>query len=70
MVKANYAPAGILGFMQKLLQKNGSTPTFLSTHPATSERIKILQQQIDLQTANVGNGLDRQAYQNRIRALK
>ena len=56
--------------MQKLLQKSGSTPTFLSTHPATSERIKILQQQIDLQTANVGNGLDRQAYQNRIRALK
>ena len=70
MVKANYAPAGILGFMEKLLQKGGSTPSFLSTHPATNERIKILQQQIEPQTANVGDGLDRQAYKNRIRSLK
>ena len=69
MVEANYAPAGILGFMQKLLRKGGSAPSFLSTHPATSERIRILQQQIDPQTANVGNGLDRQAYQSRIRSL-
>ena len=69
MVEANYAPAGILGFMQKLLKRGGSAPSFLSTHPATSERIRILQQQIDPQTANVGNGLDRQAYQSRIRSL-
>lgn len=69
MVAANYAPAGILGFMQKLLRRGGSAPSFLSTHPATSERIRILQQQIDPQTANLGNGLDRQAYQNRIRSL-
>jgi predicted Zn-dependent protease len=69
MVEANYAPAGILGFMQKLLIRGGSAPNFLSTHPATSERIRILQQQIDPQTANLGNGLDRQAYQNRIRSL-
>ncbi|MEY2831398.1 MAG: hypothetical protein RLZZ574_656 [Cyanobacteriota bacterium] len=62
MIKANYAPAGILGFMQKLLQAGGSTPSFLSTHPATSERIKILQGQINAQTANVGDGLDNQAY--------
>lgn len=68
IVEANYAPAGILGFMQKLL-KSGSAPSFLSTHPATSERIRILQQQINPQTANVGNGLDRQAYQSRIRFL-
>ena len=70
MVKANYAPAGILGFMQKLLQKNGSTPSFLSTHPATSERIEILQQQIDPQIANVGDGLNSQDYRARIRSLK
>ena len=69
MVEANYAPAGILGFMQKLLKRGGSAPSFLSTHPATSERIRILQQQIDPQTANLGNGLDRQAYQSRIRSL-
>lgn len=68
-IEANYAPAGILSFMQKLLKRGGSTPSFLSTHPATSERIRILQQQIDPQTANVGNGLDSRAYQSRIRSL-
>lgn len=70
ITKANYAPAGILGFMQKLLQRGGSPPSFLSTHPATNERIRILQQQIDPQTANVGTGLDSRAYQNRIRSLR
>ncbi|MGB5634907.1 MAG: M48 family metallopeptidase [Waterburya sp.] len=69
MTKANYAPGGILGFMQKLLERGGSTPGFLSTHPATSDRIKILQQQINSQTLNVGNGLDNQAYKSRIRSL-
>jgi beta-barrel assembly-enhancing protease len=69
MIKANYAPEGILGFMQKLLQKGGSTPTFLSTHPATSERIKILKELINPQTAKVGEGLDNQAYKNRISSL-
>jgi beta-barrel assembly-enhancing protease len=69
MIKANYAPEGILGFMQKLLQKGGSTPTFLSTHPATSERIKILKELINPQTAKVGDGLDNRAYKNRISSL-
>lgn len=69
MIKANYAPAGILGFMEKLLQAGGSTPSFLSTHPATSERIKILQEQINPQTANVGDGLDSRAYRSRISSL-
>ena len=69
IVQANYAPAGILGFMEKLLNRGGSTPGFLSTHPATSERIRILKQNINSQSANVGNGLDRAAYKNRIRSL-
>jgi predicted Zn-dependent protease len=69
ITKANYAPEGILGFMEKLLQAGGSTPSFLSTHPATSERIKILQEQINPQTANVGDGLDNQAYKSRISSL-
>ena len=55
--------------MNKLLEKSGSTPSFLSTHPATSERIDILQQLINPQTVNVGNGLDNRAYKNRIRSL-
>ena len=67
--KAGYAPSGMLGFMQKLLEAGGSTPSFLSTHPATSERIKLLRQDIDPNTANNGKGLDNQAYKNRIRQL-
>lgn len=69
ITKASYAPGGILGFMQKLLARGGSTPGFLSTHPATSERIRILQQQIDPQAVNRGSGLDNRAYKNRIRSL-
>ena len=69
LIQANYAPAGILGFMQKLLEKGGSSPSFLSTHPATSDRIKILQEQINPQTVNVGDGLNSQDYKNRISSL-
>ncbi|MEL6496380.1 MAG: M48 family metallopeptidase [Cyanobacteria bacterium J06623_7] len=69
MVSANYAPAGILGFMQKLMQRRGSTPSFLSTHPATSERINSLEQQISPQKRNRGEGLDRRAYQLQIASL-
>ncbi len=69
IIQANYAPAGILGFMNKLLKRSGSVPSFLSTHPATSERIRILQNNIDPATANNGDGLDNRAYKNRIRSL-
>jgi beta-barrel assembly-enhancing protease len=70
ITKAGYAPVGMIGFMQKLLEQGGgSTPGFLSTHPATSDRIKILQELIDPRTANVGTGLDNQAYRNLISSL-
>ncbi len=69
MRKSGYAPSAMVSFMNKLLQRGSSTPTFLSTHPATSERIKLLQQNINPQTANVGNGLNNQAYQNKLRSL-
>lgn len=69
MIRVGYAPAGILGFMEKLLQKGGSPPSVLSTHPATSDRIQILQRLIDPRTVNVGNGLNNRAYQNRISSL-
>ncbi|ELS03958.1 Peptidase family M48 [Xenococcus sp. PCC 7305] len=67
--EAGYAPVGMLGFMQKLLEAGGSTPSFLSTHPATSERIKLLEKKIDATTANSGKGLDPQDYQRKIRQL-
>jgi predicted Zn-dependent protease len=69
MKQAGYAPIGMVSFMEKLLEKGGSVPTFLSTHPATSERIKALEKKLDPQTAKVGNGLDNQAYRSRIASL-
>ncbi|MEM9274528.1 MAG: M48 family metallopeptidase [Cyanobacteria bacterium P01_F01_bin.143] len=68
--KAGYAPIGMVGFMQKLLEAGGgSTPAFLSTHPATSERIRLLEEDIDAATARNGYGLDSRDYQNKIRQL-
>jgi predicted Zn-dependent protease len=66
--RAGYAQSGMVSFMRKLL-RSGSTPTFLSTHPATQDRISALQKAIDPQRGNVGDGLDSAAYKARIRAL-
>lgn len=67
--KAGYAPSAMLSFMEKLLKSRGSVPTFLSTHPATSDRISALKQAIDPAKENTGDGLDNTAYKNNIRAL-
>ena len=69
LTQTGYAPSGMVGFMEKLLKKGASVPSFLSTHPATSERITALQQAINPARANVGEGLDSVAYKNRVRAL-
>ncbi len=66
--RAGYAESGMVSFMKKLL-KSGSTPTFLSTHPATGDRIVALERAIDPQRSNVGNGLDSNAYKSQIRSL-
>lgn len=68
MIRAGYAPSGMVAFMEKLLRAN-SVPTFLSTHPATSDRIKALERAIDPEDANIGDGLDQQAYKAKIRPL-
>jgi predicted Zn-dependent protease len=67
--QTGYAPVAMVDFMQKLLKRGGSVPTFLSSHPATSDRINALQQAIDPSRANVGQGLDSIAYKNRVRSL-
>ena len=67
--KAGYAPSAMVAFMEKLLKAGGSVPTFLSSHPATQDRIKALQQAIDPARANQGAGLDTVAYKNKIRTL-
>jgi len=68
LVRAGYAPIGLINFLEHL-QGGASLPTFLSTHPATGDRIERLQQMIDPATANIGAGLDAQAYRSRIQPL-
>ena len=67
--RAGYAPAAMVSFMEKLLKQGGSVPTFLSTHPAPSDRIVALQQAIDPQRAYLGDGLDNLAYKRKIQSL-
>lgn len=69
MEQAGYAPSAMVAFMGKLLKAGGSVPTFLSTHPAASDRIAALEQAISPAQANVGEGLNDKAYKNKIRAL-
>lgn len=69
MTQAGYAPSAMVSFMEKLLKRGGSVPSFLSTHPNTSDRIQALEQAIDPARANTGDGLDNAAYKNKIRAL-
>lgn len=69
MTQAGYAQSAMVSFMAKLLQRSSSTPTFLSTHPATSDRVNRLQQTIDPGQADVGDGLDNATYQARLRSF-
>ncbi len=68
LTRAGYAPSGMVSFMQKLLKK-GSVPTFLSTHPATNDRINALQRAINANPTNSRYGLDNAAYRANIRPL-
>jgi len=68
LTRAGYAPKAMVEFMQKLLGQR-SVPSFLSTHPATSDRITALNRQINPATADQGSGQDNSAYRSRIQAL-
>lgn len=67
MGKAGYAQSAAPAFMSKLLNQ-ASTPTFLSTHPATADRVARLKQSVNPSMAN-GSGLDNAAYKARLRSL-
>jgi predicted Zn-dependent protease len=67
--RAGYDRAAMVSFMEKLLKRGGSTPTFLSTHPDTKSRIARLREAIDFETVNSGDGLDTAAYRASIRPL-
>jgi predicted Zn-dependent protease len=66
--RSGYAPGAMVSFLKKL-ESGRSAPTFLSTHPAISDRIAILGRSIDPSQANAGDGLDNATYQSRIRSL-
>jgi predicted Zn-dependent protease len=67
LAKSGYAQSAMVDFMSKLLQSR-SVPTFLSTHPATAERISRLRQLIN-PANSYGDGLDSGAYRSRLRSL-
>ncbi len=71
LIKAGYAPIGMVTFFDKLMkaQSSGAPPSFLSTHPATEDRIDRLESMIDPATAKQGNGLNSQAYKAKIQSL-
>ncbi len=66
---AGYAQSGMVSFMQKLLSAKSSAPSFLSTHPATGDRINVLKQSISAQPTKGSAGLDRNSYRSNISAL-
>jgi beta-barrel assembly-enhancing protease len=68
--RAGYAQSGMVSFMQKLLKSKSSTPTFLSTHPGTSDRINALKRSINAQPSNGNAGLDKNAYRVSISAIR
>lgn len=66
LMRAGYAPIGMVNFMKKLQRQGNSGIEILSSHPDTANRVVALQEAIDPSTANEGDGLDAQAYQTRI----
>lgn len=66
---ANYAPSAMVSFMKKLQSKGGGVPTFLSTHPATGDRVNSLQRQISQSSSQGNDGLSQSAYKSNIRPL-
>jgi len=68
---AGYAPSGIVTFFEKLAAASGGghPPTFLSTHPATESRIDRLDQQIDDDERDQGDGLNAAAYRQMVSPL-
>lgn len=63
MGRAGYAQSGLVSFMQKLEQRSGGQPEFLSTHPNPGNRVGNLQQMLNsTNTPGATDGLDANAY--------
>jgi predicted Zn-dependent protease len=68
ITRSGYSQLAMVSFMKKL-QGKSSVPTFLSTHPGASDRVKALQRQIDNQPSNGRYGLDNAAYKANVKAF-
>jgi predicted Zn-dependent protease len=62
ITKAGFAARAMPTFMQKLTSSGGA-PSFLSSHPATDERITALNQTIQANNFNTSGGLNDGEYQ-------
>jgi predicted Zn-dependent protease len=65
---AGYAQSAMVSFMQKLLNAKSSAPSFLSSHPATGDRINVLKRSINAQPTNGSAGLDVNTYRSKVRS--
>ncbi|MEM1368598.1 MAG: M48 family metallopeptidase [Cyanobacteria bacterium P01_H01_bin.15] len=72
LYRTGYAPGGMLTFFDKLLANGSQPPSFLSTHPATNERLQTISRR--LQAENIdpfqGDGLDARKYQQRLERVR
>ncbi|MBD2104353.1 M48 family metallopeptidase [Leptolyngbya sp. FACHB-261] len=67
LTRAGYAASAMPAFMQNLVSSR-SVPNFLSTHPATPDRIRTLNQLIAQNNLAGSAGLDNAAYQSAVRS--
>lgn len=66
--EAGYAPVAFANFLEKLQGRSG-VPAFLSTHPSPSDRIDRIEAMAATMDGNVGDGLNEQAYRQKIQPL-
>lgn len=70
MREANYAESGMVSFMKKLqAASQGAPPSFLSTHPATGDRVRTLNSNLSEEQTGT-DGLDPDYYRNKTQALR
>lgn len=69
LAKAGYPQSAMIAFLEKLLGQP-SSPSFLSTHPATRDRITAIKRSINPSNANTGYGLDEAAYRSAVQPLR